>query len=96
MDKINLDKKNTDKVNTDKVNTDKSNFAFGRTNYILLAISVAIVIIGFVLMSGPGTTEEAFNPDIFGVRRTKVAPVVCLVGFLMMIYAVIHKPTDKK
>ena len=54
-----------------------------------------VVIIGFVLMGGDASTEEAFNPDIFSARRTKVAPIVCLVGFVAMIYAVIHKPKDE-
>lgn len=74
---------------------DKRNFAFSRMNFILLAVSMAIVIVGFLLMSGPGSTETEFNPDIFSDRRIKVAPVVCLVGFLMMIVAVVYKPKSK-
>lgn len=73
---------------------DKRNYAFDRTNFILLAVGFAIVVIGFVLMSGSGSTEQAFNPDIFSSRRIKVAPVVCFVGFISMIYAIIHKPKD--
>jgi hypothetical protein len=46
-------------------------------------------------MSGSGSTDTTFNPDIFSVRRIKVAPVVCLVGFVSMIYAIIRKPKDK-
>ena len=63
-------------------------------NYILLAIGMAIVVVGFILMSGGGSTEEAYNPDIFSARRIKVAPAVCLLGFVSMIYAVIRKPKD--
>ena len=70
---------------------DKRNFAFDRVNYILLAVGMAVVIIGFILMSGDGSTEAAYNPDIFSARRIKVAPVVCLAGFVSMIYAVIRK-----
>ena len=70
---------------------DKKNFAFDRMNYILLAIGMAIVVVGFILMSGGGSTEEAYNPDIFSARRIKVAPAVCLLGFVSMIYAVIRK-----
>lgn len=70
---------------------DKSNFAFGRTNFILLAIGMAIVVIGFILMAGGGSTQEAYNPEIFSARRIKVAPLVCLFGFISMIYAVVHK-----
>ena len=70
---------------------DKSNFAFGRTNFILLAIGMAIVVIGFILMAGGGSTQEAYNPEIFSALRIKVAPLVCLLGFVSMIYAVVHK-----
>ncbi len=72
----------------------KRNLAFDRTNFILLGIGFAIVIIGFILMSGPGSTEQTFNPDIFSWRRIKLAPVVCFVGFISMIYAIIRKPKD--
>lgn len=70
---------------------DKKDFAFGRMNFILLAISMIIVVIGFVLMAGDGSTDQAFNPDVFSARRIKVAPLVCLFGFVSMIYAVVHK-----
>lgn len=73
---------------------DKRDFAFGRMNFILLAVGMAVVIIGFILMSGSGSTDQAYNPDIFSVRRTKVAPIVCLLGFVSMIYAVVHKSKE--
>jgi len=75
---------------------EKKEFAFDRMNYILLAISMAIVIIGFLLMSGSGSTDTAYNPDIFSARRIKVAPVLCLIGFVSMIYAVVRRPKDKE
>ena len=74
---------------------DKKNFAFGRMNYILLAIGMAVIILGFILMSGSGSSESAFAPEIFSARRIKVAPVVCLFGFVSMIYAVMRKPKEK-
>ena len=75
---------------------DKKDFAFDKVNYILLAIGMAVVIIGFLLMSGSGSSETAYDPDIFSARRIKVAPVVCLLGFVSMIYAVVRRPkTDK-
>ena len=70
---------------------DKRNLAFDRINYILLVVGMAVVVIGFILMSGAGSTESAYNPDIFSARRIKVAPVLCLLGFVSMIYAVIHR-----
>lgn len=71
---------------------DKNNFAFDKVNYILLGIGMVVVIIGFILMSGGSSTEEQYNPEIFSAMRIRVAPVVCLVGFLSMIYAIIRKP----
>lgn len=70
----------------------KEKFAFDKTNFILLAVGMAVVVVGFLLMTGPVSTEAGFEPDIFSVRRIKVAPVVCLLGFVFMIYAVLKKP----
>lgn len=71
---------------------DTSNLAFGKRNYIWVIIGVVLIVAGFLLMTGPGSTESTFEPDIFSVRRIKVAPVVCFIGFIMMIYAVMVKP----
>jgi uncharacterized membrane protein len=69
--------------------------AFNKINYILLIVGFAIVVLGFILMSGAPTTEEAFNPDIFSTRRVVVAPLVSLFGFLFVIVAILWK-TPKK
>ncbi len=74
---------------------DKRNLAFDSVNFIMLAVCMAVVVIGFALMSGAGSTETEYNPDIFSARRIKVAPVVCLIGFVGMVCAVIRKPKDK-
>ena len=60
----------------------KQKFAFDKTNFILLAVGMAVVILGFILMTGPVSTPTHFEPDIFSVRRIKVAPLVCLLGFV--------------
>lgn len=72
----------------------RRDFAFDRVNFMLLAVSFAIVVIGLILMSGASSTEDAYNPEIFSAMRVKVAPVVCFVGFVSMIYAIIRKPRD--
>ena len=74
---------------------DKKKFAFDKTNFILLGVGMAIIIIGFLLMTGPGSTEGYFEPDIFSVRRIKVAPVISLFGFVFMIYGIVRKPKNK-
>ena len=74
----------------------KRNLAFGPINFILLGISVALVIIGFILMSGDSTTAEKFNSDIFSSRRIVVAPILCLFGFLSMIVAVMYRKKENE
>ena len=71
---------------------DKNKFAFDKMNFLLLAAGMVVVIIGFLLMTGPSSSPEHFVPDIFSVRRIKVAPIVCLIGFVSIIYAVVRKP----
>jgi len=73
---------------------DNKNLAFGKKNYILVGIGIAIIIVGFLLMTGPSSTDQHFETDIFSVRRIGIAPVVTLVGFVLMIYAIIAKPKD--
>lgn len=75
---------------------DKRNLAFGKTNFILLAIGVAVVILGFILMSGGTSTETVFDPDIFSARHIKVAPIVTFIGFISIIGAILYQPKENK
>lgn len=72
------------------------NLAFGKKNYILLVVGIVIVLLGFILMAGNGTTEEAFNPEIFSTLRITVAPMVCLFGFLFIIVSILIKSNNKE
>lgn len=74
----------------------KENLALGKTNFILIAIGIVIIIAGLLLMTGPSSTETHFEPDIFSTRRIVVAPIVCFVGFVFMIFAIMFKPKNKK
>ena len=71
-------------------------FAFDRVNYLLLAVGMAVVILGMVLMSGSGSDEQTFNPAIFDAHHIKVAPAVCLFGYLFMIYGILRRPRTEK
>ena len=74
----------------------KKKFALDKTNFILIAIGIVIIIAGLLLMSGPSSTETHFEPDIFSTHRIVVAPIVCFVGFVFMIFAIMYKPRTKK
>lgn len=75
---------------------DKRNLAFGKTNFILLGIGIAVVIIGFILMSGGSSTETVFDPNIFDTRHITIAPVVTFIGFISIIGAILYQPKDTK
>ncbi len=70
---------------------------YSKKNYLLMGASLLLILIGFILMSG-GQSEDptAFSPEIFSSRRIVVAPIVCLSGFILMIYAILVKPTQAK
>ena len=74
----------------------RNNFAFDKTNFLLLGIGMVVILIGFLLMTGPGSTETTFEPDIFSVRRIRVAPVVCFLGFVFMMYGILRKPKEDR
>jgi hypothetical protein len=69
----------------------KEKFALDKINYILIAVGVIIIIAGLLLMTGPSSTETHFEPDIFSTRRIVVAPLVCFVGFVFMIFAIMFR-----
>ena len=62
---------------------------------VLLIIGVVAIVLGFILMGGPGSTETHFEPEIFSFRRIKLAPATCFIGFIFVIYAIMHKPKNK-
>jgi hypothetical protein len=64
-------------------------------NAILIGISLAIIIVGFVLMIGEPSTST-YNPDIFSVRRITVGPMISLFGFVCMIAAILYKRHNKQ
>lgn len=70
---------------------------FVKMNIIFMAVSILLIVIGFVLMSGGGSSvEEGFNPDIFSTRRIVVGPTLSFIGFLAMAFAIIYSPKKNR
>ena len=71
-------------------------FVFGKKNYKFMFIGLAVIALGFILMSGGGSDDpNVFNPEIFNWRRIRLAPALVLIGFGIQIYAILLNP-DKK
>lgn len=73
-----------------------SDMALGRKNFIYMAVAGAMIVIGFLLMIGPASTPDRFEPDIFSTRRIVVGPTIAFLGFLFMAIAIIINPGRKK
>ena len=70
-------------------------FAFGKSNFIWIGVSVLLIIIGFALMSGGGSKDGiSFNPEIFNKQRIVVAPIVTMARFILMVFGILKG--DKK
>ena len=64
--------------------------ALSKINYIILSIGSILIITGYVLMSGEGSTPAAYNPDIFSRLRICFAPIICLLGYLLNVVGIIY------
>lgn len=75
----------------------KRDFAFGKENFILIAVAIVCIVIGFILMSGGASKDGiSFNPEIFSTRRIVVAPIVTVIGFILMIFGILRNSKNKE
>lgn len=80
-----------------KNNEQKPDFLFDQINYKFLLIGIAVIALGFILMSGGGSTDpKVFNEDVFSFRRIRLAPTVVLIGFGITIYSIFKNPKFSK
>ena len=71
----------------------KQEFLFEKVNYKILLIGIAVMALGFILMSGGGSDDpNVFNEDVFSFRRIRLAPTTVLIGFGITVYAILKNP----
>lgn len=82
----------------DSESNKKVGFPLPADNYRYIAIGFGILVLGFILMMGGGSDNpEEFNYAIFSFRRITLAPIVVLIGFVFLFWAIMRKPkTDKE
>jgi len=74
-------------------NKEQSDFLFGKVNYKILLIGIAVIALGFILMAGGGSDDpKVFNDAIFNFRRIRLAPTTVLVGFGITIWSILKNP----
>lgn len=60
---------------------------FGRSHYRWMLIGLALIVVGNVMMIG--------NEDIYSFTKITLAPIVIMAGFLVEIYAIMHRPAAR-
>jgi hypothetical protein len=70
---------------------------FSKQNYVLFIAGIALIILGYLLMIGGGSDDpNVFNPAIFDAQRITIAPMVCVLGFVTIIVAIMWRPKQKQ
>lgn len=74
---------------------EQKNFAFGKQNYIWMIIGVAVIILGYILLSGGGSDDpDKFNYALFNTRRLVIAPILIVGGLVIEVYAIMKKSKE--
>ena len=80
-----------------KGNTEETGFAIPKKNVLYIIAGFAIMVLGYVLMSGGGSDDpNVFNHEMFSFRRITLAPVVILIGMVVEIWAIMHIGKSKR
>lgn len=76
----------------------ENNFYFGKENYKLMLIGLALIVVGFLLMMGAdaNTVDGKYDPNvwnegIFSIRRIRIAPLLVIAGFVVEVYAILKR-----
>ena len=73
-----------------------TNFVFSKDNYKWMFIGIAFLVAGYLLMIGGGSENpNVFNEEMFNFQRLTLSPLLLIAGFIIEIYAIMKKPSEK-
>jgi hypothetical protein len=73
----------------------KKQFLFSKKRYQFLLLSILIIGVGFLLMSGGGSNNpDVFNNEIYSFRRIRLAPLIVILGFIMCIISILYRDKE--
>jgi len=84
------------KTQVEKKDTGKVTYPLGKMNFILMAICLLLIIIGFWLMTGDANVGDKFNQNLFESSRVTTGPIIAFLGFVLMAFAIIYRKKDNK
>ena len=74
----------------------KVTYPLTKINFILMAICLLLIIIGFWLMTGDANVGDTFNKNLFETSRVTTGPIIAFLGFVLMVFAIIYRKKDNK
>lgn len=63
---------------------------FGKKNYMIMLAGLAVLIVGFVVMS---LDSEPYG---FGFVGLTLGPIIVMTGFMIQFFAILHNPGKDK
>lgn len=70
---------------------------FPKENYKFMLAGIVVIVLGFLLMMGGDSSDpNSFKPEqVYSFRRITLAPIVIVLGLLIEVYAIMHRPKPK-
>ena len=61
-----------------------------------MVLGIVLIATGYILMSG-GKSEDpnVFSDSIFSFRRLTLSTIVLIIGFVIQVFAILHRPKDE-
>lgn len=77
----------------------ENTFYFKKSNFKLMFIGLAFIVVGFLLMMGADANTRPdgvldpnyWNEDIFSIRRIRIAPLLVVLGFVIQVFAILKR-----
>ncbi|MBR4352987.1 MAG: DUF3098 domain-containing protein [Bacteroidales bacterium] len=74
-----------------------ADFSMPSRNVLIIGIGLLMMVLGFVLMLGGGSSDpNVFNPEMFNARRLVVSPIIIVAGVGVIIWGIMRKPRDEE
>ena len=68
---------------------------FGKINYIIVLIGIALLVMGFILMLGGGSNDpDVFNEKMFDFQHITLSTILILAGFVVEIVAIFWRKKE--
>ena len=72
-------------------------FPFERRNYLFFLLGIALLVVGYLLMSGGGVEDpNEFSQAIFSTRRITLAPLTVMAGYGVIFYSILKRFAPEK